>query len=351
MVMLYAGVVIIRSRLRKAAGQTTAKGHRQRREANERAADRAASTAVGRAEHRHLQLERIRQFVPGFTWLSLRDTVTALVHDIELARAAGDTSALDTMLTEAAVEQAMGGAALVDTVHQVHLRSLRILAADANAGGAGVRLAVTSIIDETRAGAKVTIEACEHWHMGWPPDGTAWRIISINRQWRRRLDKPVWNPDPRRPASQPRLEAEIHGRGDQATAAGIDLDAAKDAATQAITAWVTATQDPEMATADSALSQNLLAETRAWLHTATAFGFTHHLSDLVIERAVLARLLLDGDIWRPTFWVIGQLHVALRDGDTVIGEATRPWARYLSMEPHEGGWRLDQMDDDDTFVI
>lgn len=340
-------LLMLRRRLVGGGGKNRVAEARKRRERIEREADQQVLNAISAPTRRSITPSVVAEHVHDFRLASFESWARDLFRRLLLERRTLDPAELRAQVLPGAAEVALSTGIGLEEVHGVHLIDAQLTKANGTADGCAVTVRFTALLDESRNGERVLFETCESWAFGWPPAHAHWRLVSVDRHWRRALAAPVANPNAANPATKPQLAPDLAPLLEEHQ---LDSEAIAASAQLAAEAWAEAVraEDPArlggLATPafEERVATELLRHTR----------FERHLHwELAIDEARPARVLTDGERLQVAVWVTGTSTLGL-DGPEQGERYQVPYAAYLELvRDPDGGWLLHGVTDPDHWVV
>lgn len=308
------------------------------RKTQERFAKEANEQLTGQAA-RQIQFEALEAYVERSLWPDWIDELRQLAFATQTARLDRNTSSLSERFLPAALDALLAGPPL-DSVKQIYVSALRLRRASALPSGASATLRLHLLVEEVFGEEVRLVESLEDWILGWPPGDTNFRVINVDRIWRRRVEPPLLNLTPLRPPTKLLSDPDL------------------DANSPALQGWDLETEGAALATAwllgeELDLHPHAQEQRTAEDHRYAFFQSRWTCHDVVIQSVKVAR------IWRTERgWLIGiqvtATHQVQLSGPQESRATTEPrlWVGYLTVwRPDEGPMQLTGVDQEVLWSV
>ncbi len=345
-VMGMVGVALI-VRRRMSGGSRKAIQKREKLEKREREIEQAAQRAMGPPTKRLVHPEAVREATGDFDLDGFLTWARALFVSTQHARTE-DPGSMKEHLLPGAIEVVMAAGPGLESTTEVQIRSLQLVKANGTVDGCDVRLVIQAQLHEVRDGSPAIAEVREEWRFGWPPGLRRWRLLQVERLWRRPLQPAILHREGHLPAALPDVAPDLEA---QLEAHEVDVDALEAVARLAVEAWSTALSGrPEAA--DGLVKPTFRQGIEAEIARHAAFDMTIRWS-VDVGAVTPCRVMSDGlRVWVAMRAVGTQCITLVGPGELEHEEADLPWARYLEFEEAgDGRWLLVEAIGDEEWVV
>lgn len=311
---------------------------KEARKTQERFAKEANERLTGKAK-RQIQFEALEAYAGGSLWPDWFDELRQLAIATQTARLDRSASSLSERVLPAALDALLAGPPL-DDVKQIYVSAVRLKKASALPSGASATLRFHLLVEEVYGEEVRLVESLEDWILGWPPGDTNFRVMNVDRIWRRRVEPPLLNLTPTRPPTKLLSDPDL------------------DPESPALQGWDPEAEGAAMATAwllgeELDLHPHAQEQRAADEHRFTFFQSRWTCHDVVIKSVKVART------WRAERgWLVGvqvtATHQVQLDGPEESRATTEPrlWVGYLTVwRPDEGPMQLTAVDQEHLWSV
>lgn len=272
-------------------------------------------------------------------WPDWLGELRALAQEVLQARVTRETGVLEDRILPSPLDVLLSGPT-PDRLGAVHIGAIRLVKANALPTGASATVRLHLLVEEHHGDDVRLVEALEDWMLGWPPGSKVYRVIGVDRRWRRRVDPPVLNQNPQRPSTKLMADPEL--TADHETLQGWDFEAE---VARRVEAWMT---DTELDLHADGHTQRALAH-----HRLQFFGCSLLQRDVAIQTVTPARFWQTPTGALVSFQVIGRAHRTLTSPQaTVSTDTPYDWVYYATLWcPDEGPRQLAWLDDESLWAV
>lgn len=295
-----------------------------------------------------VDLEGVGAVIEDFAASALLEHARALFRAVQQSRVQPDRPRLEQDLLSGALDVALASGPGLEAVGELWVSPARFERLGGTVDGCEATIRLRGLVEETRNGAENLVEVEESWTFGWPPGRKTWKVMRVQRHWRRTLDAPRTNPE----AQEPGPKAQAAANLDEARE-GIDFEAVEAAAELVVPAWAEAESTDTPESLEGLVEPGFLEGVRGSVVLHQRFDLRRTRA-LRVETVTPVRVLRGpGTTW-ASVRVYGAEHLSLApaEGGGTSESVDRPWAAYLTFAATpDGRWELAWAEDDDDWLV